>query len=1699
VLRRLLLPLLASLLTLLLSACPPPVTNEIATAVSDKMAPSITVTSPTALTYQGSMHFAGTITDDASSTGDGKGSVRSIEYTVANDNTGQRQSRLLIDSNGAASVDTSFGSGSVIAWTRATHSYAFDVSTVVPFVMPGILQVTIIATDENGNAQKQVISLFSGGGPSITITAPTASFQYALGGGTVLNLGGTVVDAAGLTTATNIKTLKWEVVNKLWGATISVPSGILSVANPLFSLANFTFAPASGSFSAQIQIPSVTDATLTVRVTATDFNGTVVSQEVNINAIGANAPQVLIQNPPPSPAVSYYSSANYAPITVSGIIASSDIPNLLTLTFKTTAGGISSSSLRLFPTDDTGTFTLIGATGAFSFVVTAPPPSSGPAQITLTATGTNLLVSNPSVTIQDDPTAPTLTATLSSNNTTNSLYAKANDVVRLIYTATDTGSGISGTPGLTIMGSPVVPPTLVSGTYTYDYTVQNTDSGTFQFLITTSDAAGNTASRSVISSGSNVTLYGGTLPLSSVSIRSSAPAPSAPWAKTGDKIQVSFTSTRDFSSVAPVVTIAGHATTLSPAFSPTVHSYTATTTTAMTGAEAEGPVSFSIAYTDAAGNADTVTSTTDSSSVTFDKTPPVISNAQFASTPWMKIGTPAVTLTFDATDNLASAPLAAGTILVNGKDVTGSFTPVSGSTYSVTYAATDTLHDVAQGSMPISIVMKDAAGNTSNTVTTVTGGTPGVDTTVPTTPSSVTFNPSNAWLTTTTGVTITFTSTDTSGSGVNATQPATTISVNNQDVSGSFTPAGGNTYSVTYTPAGADTNRAKGAIPISIKVTDAAGNTSGAYTTSPVNLGVDTNGPVVSAVSFANNNWMKQGASVVLNFTAIDTFTAAPLPTPTANSITVNGTDVSSTFVRVSGNNYKVTYTVPDTLHDVAQNAMTFSIVVQDAAGNSSTPVTQASPAFSGGTPGVDTVAPVITGLSFNPSSGWLKAGTNNLTLTITLQAGEVGLTAALAADIQINNKNVGASLSYTSGALTATVPYSVVSPDTAAQNAISVTATVTDAAGNPSNTVTTAPGGTPGLDTTVPTTPSSVTFNPSNAWLTTTTGVTITFTSTDTSGSGVNATQPATTISVNNQDVSGSFTPAGGNTYSVTYTPAGADTNRAKGAIPISIKVTDAAGNSSGAYTTSPPNLGVDTNGPAVSAVSFANSNWMKQGSSVVLNFTAIDTFTSAPLPTPSAGSIIVNNTDVSSTFVRVGTSGNNYKVTYTVPDTLHDVAQNAMTFSIAVQDAAGNSSTPVTTVSSGGTPGVDTVAPVITGLSFNPSSGWLKAGTNNLTLTIALQAGEVGLAAAAADIQINNKNVGASLSYTSGNLTATVPYSVVSPDTAAQNAIQVSATVTDAAGNPSNTVTTAPGGTPGLDTTAPTIDVASSTVLNTGSSSATVAFSEPVYGPSSGPISAASLQFRDTNTPETTTPVSTDATAGTMSATFTLSWTTQPTASPADTIRVIVPTSPPAANTIYDAAGNVMASATISDSSFKARTLSLFGAVQQGVGTAARRVSTVLSEVGSLVGFKPTPAASVPVNTVTAAAAAGPDSGHTAQASREQFYQPIQGTAAVGSPKASAPSLPDRPAAASAVVAAAPALATASPTAARGPTSPASPPASELRRDTVVQAAQQPASPESPVLPGWMVIVLALLATGLIGGGAWGALRFLKDRKLP
>jgi hypothetical protein len=235
---------------------------------------------------------------------------------------------------------------------------------------------------------------------------------------------------------------------------------------------------------------------------------------------------------------------------------------------------------------------------------------------------------------------------------------------------------------------------------------------------------------------------------------------------------------------------------------------------------------------------------------------PTISNVTFVPTSGvLKIGDSAtITVTSDGTG------YSAGTIQVNGVDVSATLSDNLDNTYDLTYTVVEGHTDILDSeNIPISITLIDPAGNNSTAYTaTDINNRPGVDGHTPTI-SNVTFVPTSGVLKIGDSATITVTS---DGTGYSAG----TIQVNGVDVSATLSDNLDNTYDLTYTVVEGHTDILDSEnIPISITLIDPAGNNSTAYTATDINNrpGVDGHVPTTPGNLTLNH---KTNLSVTLNF-----------------------------------------------------------------------------------------------------------------------------------------------------------------------------------------------------------------------------------------------------------------------------------------------------------------------------------------------------------------------------------------------------------------------------------------------------------------------------------------------------------------------------------------------------------------------------------------------------------------------------------------------------------------------------------------------------------------------------------------------------------------------------------------------------------------------------------------------------------------
>ncbi|HEU0080915.1 MAG TPA: hypothetical protein VFQ72_02740, partial [Candidatus Paceibacterota bacterium] len=283
---------------------------------------------------------------------------------------------------------------------------------------------------------------------------------------------------------------------------------------------------------------------------------------------------------------------------------------------------------------------------------------------------------------------------------------------------------------------------------------------------------------------------------------------------------------------------------------------------------------------------------------------------------------------------------------VNGTDVSSSYAYHGDGLYSVDYTvgATDASRDA--GTIPFDCGLQNATGSVHLTYFT-DGNTVAIDVST-STPSGEEGGSTGGTGTTTpstggdTGGTATSTGSLVTAVGIvpasgtiaagrttdvyfNAANGAQDLAlggacrVNDVDVSSSFQNLSGGLYKVTYTVGANDAERAEGMVPISCAFQNGAGATStvSAFTDNNA-LAIDTNDDGAITEPTGNDVAFMSSVSAVPNTGTLDAGDSLEVYMQEGNhdagftvgACTVNGVDVSSTFVDQGNGLYKVTYTV---------------------------------------------------------------------------------------------------------------------------------------------------------------------------------------------------------------------------------------------------------------------------------------------------------------------------------------------------------------------------------------------------------------------------------------------------------------------------------------------------------------------------------------------------------------------------------------------------------------------------------------------------------------------------------------------------------------------------------------------------------------------------------------------------------------------
>ncbi|QGZ65508.1 Ig-like domain-containing protein [Paraburkholderia acidisoli] len=575
------------------------------------------------------------------------------------------------------------------------------------------------------------------------------------------------------------------------------------------------------------------------------------------------------------------------------------------------------------------------------------------------------------------------------------------------------------------------------------------------------------------------------------------------------------------------------------------------------------------------------------------------------------------------------------------------------------------------------------------------------------------------------------------------------------------------------------------ALQVSATVTDAAGNVSQAADAAAT---VDTTAPLVPALTIttdANQDGYLNAAEVG-NGTTATVQIDLPAGTVAGDTITLTSNGTATQYT-VSAQDLTNGYLSATVALPATGNTLTESATITDAAGN----VSQAASAAAI----VDTTAPLAPTIAITTDTnndGYLNAAEVGNATTATVQ---VGLPAnAVAGDVLTLTSNTG---NVQTVALTATDIangyWTSTEPLPADGSTLQVSATVTDAAGNVSQAADAAAT----VDMTAPLAPTIAITTDTNqdGWLN--------------AAEVGNATTAAVKVGLPADAVAGDVLTLTSNTGNV-QTVALTATDIANGywtsteplpadgsALQVSATVTDAAGNVSQAADAAAT---VDTTAPLVPTLTIttdANNDGYLNAAEVG-NGTTATVQIDLPAGTVEGDTITLTSNGVATQYTVGAQDLTNGYVNATVA---LPASGATLTETATITDAAGNVSQAANAAAI-----VDTTAPAAPTIAITTDTnqdGWLNAAEVGNATTAAVKVG-LPADAVAGDVLTLTSNTGATQTVA---LTATDIangyWTSTEPLPADGSALQVSATVTDAAGNVSQAADAAAT----VDTTAPLV----------------------------------------------------------------------------------------------------------------------------------------------------------------------------------------------------------------------------------------------------------------------------------------------------
>ena len=723
--------------------------------------------------------------------------------------------------------------------------------------------------------------------------------------------------------------------------------------------------------------------------------------------------------------------------------------------------------------------------------------------------------------------------------------------------------------------------------------------------------------------------------------------------------------------------------------------------------------------------------------------------------------------------------------------------------------------------------INNGASTAANMIGAVTNpsGTLQIDTTTPTI-SSLVESPSSGDLDA--GNTVTLTLAMSEAVTVNTSGGTPTLTLNDGTTAIYTSGSGTNALTFTYAVAAGQNTAALAATAVNLNggtIADGAGNAANLSLTGLAQTGpqIDTTRPtIVSIAESPSSGDLNAGKTVTLTVVMSEVVTVSTVGT---NPTLMLNTGTTATYGGGSGTNeLQFTYTVAPgalSISSLAATAVNLNgATIADGAGNTAdlslTGLTQTGPE-------IDTTTPTISAIADLPSSADLNSGK---TVTLTLDMSEV-MTVNTSGGTPTLTLNDGGKATYSSGSGTSTLVFSytvATGQDTASLAATAVNlngATIADGAGNAANlSLVGLTQSGPQIDTTTPTVSSVTTSG---------TGITggsgdldagkvVTLTVAMSEAVTVNTTGGTPSLTLNDGGTATYSGGSGSSALTFSYTvAAGQNTSdltvtafNANGATIVNSAGT--AATMAGAVTNPAGTLLIDTTAPVINSISESPSNGdLDAGKTVTLTLGMSEVVS----VNTTGGTPTLTLDDGTTATYASGSGTNALTFTYTVAAGQNTAALAATAVNLngaTIADGAGNAANLSLAGLTQSGPQIDTTTPTISAIADSPASGALDAG-KTVTLTLAMsEAVTVNTSGGAPTLTLND---GGTATYSSGSGTnaLTFTYTVAAgQNTAALAATAVNlngATIADGAGNVANlSLTGLTQSGPQINTTSPAID---------------------------------------------------------------------------------------------------------------------------------------------------------------------------------------------------------------------------------------------------------------------------------------------------